>query len=93
MDYEEIKKLIDDMLEQEIEFTPVDLCAKSIVALSKKSICNNKVFNSDGNHIIDVQTIGEDAKGYSQAYCFVHQLGNVYGEQELRSSWYAGQPL
>ncbi|MGN1327187.1 MAG: amino acid adenylation domain-containing protein [Clostridia bacterium] len=61
--YSRIKAMVslgaisNDMLEQEIEFTPVDICAKSIVALSKNSICNNKIFHLYNPHLIKVKKL------------------------------------
>ena len=63
--YSRIKSMVslgaisEDMLEQEIEFTPVDICAKSIVALSKSSICNNKVFNLYNPYLVKVKRLVE----------------------------------
>lgn len=50
---------------------------------------NNKVFNSDGNHIIDVQTIGEDAKGYATGQLAHNYYSRLYPEKykQLQKQW------
>ena len=68
--YSRIKSIVslgaisEDMLEQEIEFTPVDICAKCIVALSRNSICNNKIFNLYNPYIIKVKKLVEMFKNF-----------------------------
>ena len=47
----------DDMLEQEIEFTPVDYCAKAIVTLGKNSACNNKIFHLYNPNLVKVKNL------------------------------------
>lgn len=50
---------------------------------------NNKVFNSDGNHVIDVQTIGEDAKGYATGQLAHNYYSRLYPEKykQLQKQW------
>ena len=68
--YSRIKSIVslgaisEDMLEQEIEFTPVDICAKCIVALSRNSICNNKIFNLYNPYLIKVKKLVEMFKNF-----------------------------
>ena len=60
--YSRIKSIIElgavseKMVNQEIEFTPVDLCARDIVALSKNKIADNRVFHLFDHHFV---TIGD----------------------------------
>ena len=61
--YNRIKSMVslgsisEDMLEQSIEFTPVDACAKAIITLAKNSICNNKVFHLYDHHLMKVKNL------------------------------------
>lgn len=61
--YNRIKSMVslgsisEDMLEQSIEFTPVDACAKAIVTLARNSICNNKVFHLYDHHLMKVKNL------------------------------------
>lgn len=50
---------------------------------------NNKVFNSDGKHMIDVQTIGEDAKGYATGQLAHNYYSRLYPEKykQLQKQW------
>ena len=50
---------------------------------------NNKVFNSDGNHIIDVQIIGEDAKGYAIGQLAHNYYSRLYPQKykQLQKQW------
>lgn len=50
---------------------------------------NNKVFNSDGNHMIDVQTIGEDAKGYATGQLAHNYYSRLYPKKykQLQKQW------
>lgn len=50
---------------------------------------NNKVFNSDGNHVIDVQTIGEDAKGYATGQLAHNYYSRLYPQKykQLQKQW------
>ena len=50
---------------------------------------NNKVFNSDGNHIIDVQIIGEDAKGYATGQLAHNYYSRLYPQKykQLQKQW------
>lgn len=47
----------EEMLQQEIEFTPVDYCAQAIVLLSKNSLCWNKIFHLYNPHFTHVKDI------------------------------------
>lgn len=68
--YSRIKSIVslgaisEDMLEQEIEFTPVDICAKCIVALSRNSICNNRIFNLYNPYLVKVKKLVEMFKNF-----------------------------
>ena len=68
--YSRIKSIINmsaissSMTLQKIEFTPVDLCAKAIVTLSKNSIADNKVYNIYNHHLITVFKILEVLKNF-----------------------------
>lgn len=50
---------------------------------------NDKVFNSDGQHLIDVQTIGEDAKGYATGQLAHNYYSRLYPKQykQLQKQW------
>lgn len=50
---------------------------------------NDKVFNSDGQHLIDVQTIGEDAKGYATGQLAHNYYSRLYPQQykQLQKKW------
>ena len=48
-----------NMLEQKIEFTPVDNCAKAIVNLAKNRIADNKVFHLYNHNFIEIREIVE----------------------------------
>lgn len=50
---------------------------------------NNKVFNSDGNHVIDVQIIGEDAKGYATGQLAHNYYSRLYPQKykQLQKQW------
>lgn len=61
--YGRIKSLVDlgivqsDMLEQKIEFTPVDLCARAIVLLSKYKCTENKVYHLFNHNLYTIKSI------------------------------------
>ncbi len=63
--YNRIKSLVmlgavsANMLDNKIEFTPVDSCAKAIVTLAKNSICDNKVFNLYNQNLMRVESLVE----------------------------------
>lgn len=50
---------------------------------------NDKVFNSDGQHLIDVQTIGENAKGYATGQLAHNYYSRLYPQQykQLQKQW------
>lgn len=50
---------------------------------------NNKVFNSDGNHMIDVQVLGEDANGFANGQIAHNWYSRMYPEQyqKLAKQW------
>lgn len=50
---------------------------------------NDKVFNSDGQHLIDVQTIGEDAKGYATGQLAHNYYSRLYPQKykQLQKQW------
>ena len=66
--YGRIKSIIkmhaisDAMTLQNIEFTPVDLCAKAIVALAKTSIGNNKIYHIYNHNLITIFKLLEAMK-------------------------------
>ena len=63
--YGRIKSIIkmhaisDAMTMQDVEFTPVDLCAKSIVTLAKNSVGDNRVFNIYNHNLITINRVIE----------------------------------
>ena len=63
--YSRIKSMVilscvsEDMLSQKIEFTPVDVCTKSIVSLAKNSIADNKIFHLYNHNFIEIKDIIE----------------------------------
>lgn len=73
--YSRIKSMVtlgavaDTMLDQGIEFTPIDICAKNIVALAKNSITDNKIYHLYNHNFIQIgdivqvlNTLGFDIK-------------------------------
>lgn len=50
---------------------------------------NNKVFNSDGGHMIDVQVLGEDANGFATGQIAHNWYSRMYPEeyQKLAKKW------
>lgn len=50
---------------------------------------NNKVWNSDGNHMIDVQIIGQDANGMATGQIAHNYFSRLYPKQykELQKKW------
>ena len=61
--YGRIKSLVDlkyvsvSMLNQKIEFTPVDLCAKAIVLLSKSQATENRVFHLYDHNLTSIRKV------------------------------------
>ena len=61
--YSRIKSMVtlgeisDSMLDQEIEFTPIDICAHDIVALAKNSITDNKIYHLFNHNFIKIRDI------------------------------------
>ena len=68
--YSRIKSIVllscisEDMLEQEIEFTPVDVCTKSIVLLAKNSIADNRIFHLYNHNFIKIKDVIEVLRLY-----------------------------
>lgn len=68
--YSRIKSLIDlktiskSILDQKIEFTPVDLCAKAIVLLSKTKLTENKVYHLYNHNLIQIEEIAKVLKDF-----------------------------
>ena len=66
--YGRIKSIIkmhavsDSMTLQNIEFTPVDLCAKAIVTLAKNSIGDNKIFHIYNHNLVTIFKLLEAMK-------------------------------
>jgi len=58
----DMKAISDTMTLQQIEFTPVDLCAKAIITLGKNSIANNKIFNIYNHNLVTIFKILEGLK-------------------------------
>ena len=46
-----------EMLEQKIEFTPVDTCSKAIINLAKNKIADNKVFHLYNHNFVEIKEI------------------------------------
>ena len=61
--YSRIKSIVnlgeisESMLEQEIEFTPIDICSKAIVNLAKNSITDNKIYHLYNHNFIKIKDI------------------------------------
>lgn len=61
--YSRIKSMItlgivsDTMLNQQIEFTPIDVCTKSIVALAKNNIMDNKIYHLFNHNFVAIRDI------------------------------------
>ena len=51
-----------EMLEQKIEFTPVDVCSKAIINLAKTNVADNKVFHLYNHNFIEIREIVEGLK-------------------------------
>ncbi len=49
-----------DMLEQKIEFTPVDNCSKVILNLAQTNVADNKVFHLYNHNFIEIKEIVEE---------------------------------
>lgn len=68
--YGRIKSLVDlknvsnSMLKQEIEFTPVDLCAKAIVLLSKTPLTENRVYHLYNHNLTSIAHIVDILKSF-----------------------------
>ncbi len=54
----------EEILDQKIEFTPVDICTKSIVSLAKNNICDNKIFHLYNHNFIEIRDVIEILKSY-----------------------------
>lgn len=52
----------DTMLTQEIEFTPVDICAKAIVKLGDNTLCDNKVYHLLDNNLLKTSSLISELK-------------------------------
>ena len=61
--YNRIKTIVnlgeisETMLNQEIEFTPIDICSKAIVCLAKNSITDNKIYHLFNHNFIEIKDI------------------------------------
>lgn len=55
----DLKKISKSMLNQQIEFTPVDLCAKAIILLSKSKLAENKVYHLYNHNLTSISHIVE----------------------------------
>ena len=68
--YSRIKSLIDlknvsnSMLKQNIEFTPVDLCAKAIVLLSKTKLTENRVYHLYNHNLTSIEYVIQMLKSF-----------------------------
>ena len=69
--YTRIKSMIvlgavsNEMLKQKIEFTPVDICTKSIVLLAKNNIADNRIFHLYNNNFVEIKNIIEVLKKFN----------------------------
>lgn len=52
-----LRKVSNSMLKQELEFTPVDLCTKAIVLLSKTKLTENRVFHLYDHNLATIENI------------------------------------
>lgn len=52
-----LKTLSENMLDQQIEFTPVDYCAKAIVLLSRSSLGENKIYHLYNHNLSTIHHI------------------------------------
>lgn len=63
--YSRIKSMVtlgeisNTMLEQEIEFTPIDICARDIVNLAKNYITDNKIYHLFNHNFIKIKDVIE----------------------------------
>lgn len=63
--YSRIKSMVvlscvsENMMKQKIEFTPVDVCTKSIVLLAKNSIADNRIFHLYNHNFIEIKEVIE----------------------------------
>lgn len=68
--YGRIKSLVDlknvsnSMLKQNIEFTPVDLCAKAIVLLAKTKLTENRVYHLYNHNLISIDKVIQILKSF-----------------------------
>ena len=68
--YGRIKSMIclgaisDKMLDQRIEFTPVDLCTRDIVALAKNRIADNRIFHLFNHNLVKIGDIIQILEDY-----------------------------
>jgi len=52
-----LRSVSESMLDQEIEFTPIDVCTKNIVALAKNSILDNRIYHLYNHHFATIRDI------------------------------------
>ena len=60
----ELKHVSNSNLDQNIEFTPVDLCAKAIVLLSKTKSAENKVYHLYDDNLVSIKEIIDVLKSF-----------------------------
>lgn len=69
--YTRIKSMVvlgavsDEMLKQKIEFTPVDTCCKAMIALSKNTIADNRIFHLYNHNFIEIEEIIDVLKKFN----------------------------
>lgn len=52
-----LKVISEDMINQKIEFTPIDECAKAIVLLSKTKQYDNKIFHLYNHNLVSINNV------------------------------------
>ena len=68
--YTRIKSMVvlgvvsNEMLKQKIEFTPVDVCCKSMITLSKNEIADGRIFHLYNHNFIEIEEIIEVLKRF-----------------------------
>ena len=68
-----LKTISESMLNQKIEFTPVDLCAKAIVLLSKTKLTENKVYHLFNHNLVQIQEITTVLKDFNIDISYINE--------------------
>lgn len=77
--YSRIKSMVtlgcvsDKMLNQKIEFTPVDICTKFIVLFAKNSIADNRVFHLYNHNFIQIKDVIEVLNYFNEGIAVVSE--------------------